>query len=166
MKYVPVGRALGAHGLKGEIKFRYYNEVKEDFLRYEFLFHKKGNLYEKLELAGKRSQKGLFYIKFIGLESPEEVSPLVNSELFVREEDLPRLESDEYYDYQLIGLDVADRKGGKVGKVKGVVHTKANDLLKVSAGREEVFIPLTEDFVVSIDLEGSSIVVEENAFTA
>jgi len=164
MKYVPVGRALGAHGIKGEIKFRYYNEVKEDFLRYGFLFCKKGNLYEKLELAGKRFQKGLFYIKFTGLESPEEVSPLVNSELFVREEDLPRLESDEYYDYQLIGLDVTDRKGERVGKVKAVVHTKANDLLSVTAGGEEIFIPLTEEFIVGIDLEGSSVVVEESVY--
>ncbi len=163
MKYVPVGRALGAHGLKGEIKFRYYNDVKEDFQRYEFLFHKKDNLYERIELAGKRFQKGLFYIRFTGLESPEEVFPLVNRELFVREEDLPRLESDEYYDYQLIGLDVTDRKGDRVGKVKAVVHTKANDLLSVESAGEEIFIPLTEEFIVRIDLEDSSIVVEESA---
>ena len=164
MKYVPVGRALGAHGIKGEIKFRYYNDVKEDFLGYESLFHRKGDLYEKLELTGKRIQKGLFYIKFRGLESPEEVFPLVNRELFVREEDLPRLEPDEYYDYQLIGLDVTDRKGNRIGKVKAVVHTKANDLLSVTAGGEEVFIPLTEEFIVRVDFENSSILVEESAF--
>ncbi|MDR2018638.1 MAG: ribosome maturation factor RimM [Syntrophobacterales bacterium] len=163
MEYISVGRALGTYGIKGEIRFRYYNEVKENFLRYSSLFHRKDDLYEELEVTGKRFQKGLFYIKFKGLESPEEVFPLVNKELFVREMDLPRLESHEYYDYQLVGLDVTDRKGDRIGKVKSIVHTKANDLLTVSVGDEELFIPLIEEVVLKIDLEGSSIIVDGSA---
>ncbi len=165
MRYIPVGRTLATHGLKGEVKFRYYNDVKEDFLKYATLFVRQESLYAELELVGKRFQKGLFYISFKGLDSPEEVFPLLDKELFVREEDLPRLEQDEYYDYQLVGLDAVDRGGTKVGSVKAVVHTKANDLLVITTGGEELFIPLMEEFICKIDLEGSSIMVDESALT-
>jgi len=163
MKYIAVGRALGAHGLKGEVKFRYYNEAKEDFLRYASLFFKKGDTYTELQIIGNRLHKDLFLIKLKGLETPEEVFPLLNKELFVREEDLSPLEDGEYYDYQLIGLAVVDTNNGTVGVVKAVIHTKANDLLAVKAGEEEVFIPLTEEFIREIDLESSSIHIDESA---
>jgi len=163
MRYIPVGRALGAHGIKGEIKFRYYNEAEDDFLRYASLFLKSGDHYTRLELTDRRFRKGLIYLKFKGLESPEEVFPLVNKELFVREEDLPCLDEGEYYDYQLVGLDVVDRGLGPVGKVKAVVHTKENDILVVVTAGEEVFVPLREEFVLRIDLEGASIMIDADA---
>ena len=160
MRYIPVGRALGAFGIKGEVKFRYYNEAKDDFQRYASLFLRAGDHYTEFELTGRRVQKGLIYLKFKGLESPEEVFPLVNKELFVREEDLPCLDEDEYYDYQLIGLDVVDRRRGPVGKVKALVHTKANDILVVTTAGEEVFVPMTEEFILKIDREGASIMID------
>ena len=163
MRYIPVGRALGAHGVKGEVKFRYYNEAKDDFLRYAFLYLRAGDHYTKLELTGRRFVKSLIYLKFQGLESPEEVFPLVNKELFVREEDLPCLDEDEYYDYQLIGLHVVDRGRVSIGKVKAVVHTKENDILTVAAAGEEVFVPLREEFILKIDMEGASIVIDADA---
>ena len=163
MKYIPIGRALSTHGVKGEVKFRYYNEAKEDFLKYASLFFKKGNLYTELELTGKRRNKDLFLVKFKGMESPESVSPLLNRELFVREEDLPPVEENEYYAYQLIGLRVVDREHEEMGEVKELVHTKANDLLVVDTGREELFVPLTDEFICKIDMEGSYITVDESA---
>ena len=38
MKFIPVGRVVAAHGLKGEVKFRYYNETGSAFLQYPALF--------------------------------------------------------------------------------------------------------------------------------
>lgn len=163
MKYIPIGRALGTHGVKGEVKFRYYNEAKEGFLKYASLFFKKDNLYTELELARKRLHKGLFLVKFKGMETPESVAPLLNCELFIRVEDLPLVEENEYYVYQLIGLRVVDRKQEEIGEVKELVHTEANDLLVVDTGREEVFIPLTEEFICNIDMAGLSITVDEGA---
>jgi 16S rRNA processing protein RimM len=162
MKYIPVGRVVTTHGIKGAVKFHYYNEAHEDFFEYGSLFVREGNRYKELETTGKRFHNGFFYISFKGFVTPEEVFHLLNKELFVREEDLPLLGEDEYYDYQLIGLNVVDRKEIGIGKVKGLVHTKANDLLVVE-GQEEMFIPLTEEFVCSIDLEEAKIVVDADA---
>jgi len=161
MRYIPVGKVVATYGIKGAVKFKYYNEVYDNFYGYTVLYVKDGSRYTKLEPTEKRFHKGFFYIAFKGFETPEEVFYLLSRELFVREEDLPRLETDEYYDYQLIGLDVVDRKLVKMGTVKDLMHMKTNDLLVV-AGEEETFIPLTEEFICAIDLQGSKIVVDES----
>jgi 16S rRNA processing protein RimM len=164
MKWIPVGNVVSTHGLKGEVKFRYYNEIKEDFLRYASLFIIEHNRVTELKPTGKRLQKGFFYIKFEGFESPDEVFYLLNKELFVREEDLPQPGKDEYYDYQLVGLDVVNQRDEKIGKVEAILHTKANDIIVVT-GKEETFIPMFEDNISEIDLEGSSIRIRENVLT-
>ena len=38
MNFIPVGRIVASHGLRGEVKFRYYNETGSDFLQYHSFF--------------------------------------------------------------------------------------------------------------------------------
>jgi 16S rRNA processing protein RimM len=164
MRYIPVGRVVAAHGIKGAVKFHYYNAAYDDFFGYEALFARQGSRYKELEPIDKRFHKGFFYLSFKGLVTPEEVFHLLNKELFVREEDLPCLGEGEYYDYRLIGLDVTDVKGVKIGTVKEIVHTRANDLLVIS-GQEEIFVPLVEEFVRNIDLKDRRITVDVDALS-
>ncbi len=81
----------------------------------------------------------------------------------MREEDLPGLEPDEYYEYQLIGLDVINQTGRLLGKVDYIMHTRANDVMVVK-GEREILIPMVDIFISSIDIEHSIIKVEGDDF--
>lgn len=164
MEYVPVGRVVTNHGLSGTVKFKYYNEAAEDFYRYTSLIVEKDGRQTELKPAEVRFSKGFFYLKFEGLDSLEKVSFLINQELFVREEDLPPLDNDEYYDYQLIGLHVTNRRGNKIGMVTQVIHTGGNDIIVVT-GKEEILVPMVEGIIVRIDLEDSFIAIDEDALS-
>jgi 16S rRNA processing protein RimM len=162
MKWVPVGKVLSTQGTQGEVKFYYYNEVREDFLRYTSLFVVKDNVKTEIKPARVRFQKNLVYIHFEGVRGIEEAASLVNKELFVREEDLPSLEDDEYYEYQLIGLDVVNMKKEKIGSVESILHTGANDVLVV-AGPKGLAVPLVEGFIVEIDVKKGVVCIDEEA---
>jgi 16S rRNA processing protein RimM len=162
MKWIPVGKVVSTQGMQGEVKFYYYNEVREDFLRYTSLFVVKDNVKTEIRPARVRFQKNLIYIHFEGVSGIEEASSLVNKELFVREDDLAFLENDEYYEYQLIGLDVFNMKKEKIGSVESILHTGANDVLVV-AGAKGLTVPLVEGFIVEIDLEKGIVCVDEEA---
>jgi 16S rRNA processing protein RimM len=162
MRLIPIGQVGSAHGLRGEVKFRYYNAIDAHVLSYPaFFFEEKGKLLKLLPSSVHR-HKGLFLIKFKDLNAPEEVAFLQGKELSVREEDLPRLEEGEWYDFQLMGLDVMTQQGRMIGKITDVLHVKSNDVLTVT-GDQEFLIPLVEDFVVKIDLDGSCVTVKESA---
>ncbi len=163
MKCVSVGRVISTHGLKGEVKFWYYNHERDGLYRYESFLIKQKNEWIELKPERIRFQKDTFYIKFSGYDGLEKVTSFINCELFVKEEDLPCLEPDEYYEYQLIGLDVINQEGKILGKVDYIIHTRANDVMVVK-GEKEILIPMVDVYISSIDLERSVIKVEGDDF--
>ena len=78
------------------------------------------------------------------------------AELSVRLGDLPPPEPDSYYAFQLVGLDVVNDEGAPVGIVAEVLPGPANDNLELGDGR---LVPMIEDAIREIDLEGRRIVV-------
>ena len=78
--------------------------------------------------------------------------------LEVERDDLPPTEEDEYYAFELVGLDVVEESGRALGTVKAVTPGVANDVLEVGDG---VLLPMVEDCVLEIDLEARRIVVAE-----
>jgi len=161
MGYVPVGRVISTHGIKGEVKFQYYNDEKEVFYEYtSFLVKNENNRWVTFEPTDKRFYKGFFYLKFKGFDSPEAALSLINKEFFVKEEQLPHLNDDEYYEYQLIGLKVINQDDIGVGTVTEVMHTGAQKLIVVR-GEKEILIPMVEDYILSIDIINKNITVVE-----
>ena len=160
MKWVPVGKVVSTQGIRGEIKFYYYNEVHEDFLRYASLFMIDHNTETELKPQRIRFRKNIVYIQFEGITNINEALLLVNKELFVREEDLGELDRDEYYEYQLIGLDVLDSRKKKIGSVESVLNTGAHQVLMVT-GVKGFALPLVEGFITEIDIDKRSICIDE-----
>jgi 16S rRNA processing protein RimM len=164
MGLIPVGRVIADHGLNGAVKFKYYNEGIEQFYNYTSLVIDKDGRQTELKPTEVRFSKGFFYLKFEGLNSPEKVSFLINLELCVREEDLPPLDNDEYYDYQLIGLHATNSRGNEIGTVTQVIHTGMNDIIVVT-GKKEILVPMVEDIILKIDLGDSCISIDEGALS-
>jgi 16S rRNA processing protein RimM len=78
------------------------------------------------------------------------------AELAVRLGDLPPLEDDSYYAFELVGLDVVDEHGMPLGTVADVASGVANDNLELDDG---TLVPMIEDAIREIDLAGRRIVV-------
>lgn len=78
------------------------------------------------------------------------------AELAVPKEELPPLAEDEYYDFQLVGLEVVEEDGGPLGRVRAVGHYPANDVLELDSG---VALPVIEDCIRQVDVHGGRIVV-------
>lgn len=163
MGYIAVGRIIATRGLGGEVRFRYYNESESNVPRYAAFYAEREGTYVKLTPARVQLQRGQYVLQFSNVVTPGEASSLVGKELFVREEDLPRLSEGEYYDYQLVGLTAVNEHNELIGTVKEVMHTKANDIL-VIGGETEVLVPMIEGFILGVDINASSIRVAEGAF--
>ena len=78
------------------------------------------------------------------------------AELAVERAELPNLESDEFYVFELVGLSVEQEDGRVLGQVREVLEYPANDVLELDSG---VSLPLVEACVRSVDLEGGRIVI-------
>jgi 16S rRNA processing protein RimM len=78
------------------------------------------------------------------------------AELTVLREDLLPLPSDSYYVADLVGLEVLDERGKRVGVVRDVLPGPANDALELDSG---LLLPLVEDCIRQVDLEGRRVLL-------
>jgi 16S rRNA processing protein RimM len=163
MNYVSIGQVVSAHGVQGDIRFRYYGESEENLKGYQALYAEADGKKIELKPISLRRQKNLFLIRFKGLESIERVQFLLKKELLVAETDLPELEEDEYYDFQLMGMTVVNEQGETIGNVAEVLHTRGGDILSI-VGKQSLLVPMHDDFVLHVDTANARIAIRERPF--
>ena len=70
---------------------------------------------------------------------------------------LPEPGEDEYYAFQLVGLEVEEAGGRKLGRVTEVTSGLANDVLELDSG---LALPLVDACVQEVDLDAGRILVQ------
>ncbi len=76
-------------------------------------------------------------------------------------EALPATSDDEFYWDDLLGLEVVNSAGERLGKVGGLIETGANDVLRVCAeDGEERLLPFVSSVVLAVEKEAGLIRVE------
>ncbi len=78
------------------------------------------------------------------------------AELRVPRSALAATAEDEYYVFQLVGLQVKEEGGATLGTVADIAPGVANDVLELDSG---LALPMVEECVLSVDLEAGQILV-------
>jgi 16S rRNA processing protein RimM len=151
-----VGKIVGTHGIKGELK------VKSDT---SFDRFKKGNvLYiekeEKIVINSSRVHKGMHLITINGLTNINDVLCYVNKDIYVPH-DRSELEEGEFYYEDIIGLDCYNSKGELIGPVKDLQEVPQGLILEIQTKNKTILIPFVDEFVVEVDLENKRIQIQE-----
>ena len=154
---IAVARISSAHGVRGEVKLLPLTDFPHRFAQTEFLLLADRT---KLYLESVRMQKNAILVKFRGLDTPEDWSPLRNKELFVTEDELMPLPAGQYYIHQIVGLEVVDEQEQILGRVTDVLQTGSNDVyaIKLLDGKE-LLVPAIESFVKQIDMNARQMIV-------
>ena len=140
---VQIGRVGRPHGLDGAFVVEHASGDKR-WWRTGARFLAGG---EPAEVVGHRTSSGRPVIKLD--RSVERGTPLE-----VERADLPPTAEDEYYTFELAGLEVVEENGRVLGRVADVIPGVANDVLELDTG---VLLPMVEDCVQHVDLEAGRI---------
>jgi 16S rRNA processing protein RimM len=150
----PIGRVVKPHGVKGKIKAEYFGENLGRFLDYRevFIEDRKGRLksYRIMEVT---PQPPRLILRLEGIETVEEVQPLIGREILINKDALPKLEAGEYYWFEILGMVVETEEGKRIGRVKEIVPTGANDVYVIEGKRGEIFLPATDEVIERVDVE-------------
>ncbi len=150
----PIGRVVKPHGVRGKMKVEYFGDDLRRFLSYREIFiQDETNGLESYEILEAVSQPPRLIVRLKGIEKIEETEPLIGKEILVEKEAFPELEEGEYYWADLLGMEVETREGKRIGKVKEIFPTGANDVYVVEGRRGEIFLPAIEGVIETIDLK-------------
>ncbi|MFI6582127.1 ribosome maturation factor RimM [Embleya sp. NPDC050493] len=156
-----VGRIGKAHGIKGQVTVEVRTDEPELRLAPGAVLMTDPPSVGPLTIADGRVHSGRLLLTIEGVTTRSGAEALRNTLLIaeIDPEELPE-DPEEYYDHQLIGLDVVTADGEAVGELTEVVHLPSQDLLLVrrSDGRE-VMIPFVHQIVPEIDLENQRAVI-------
>jgi 16S rRNA processing protein RimM len=98
-------------------------------------------------------------IKLKDVDTIEEAQRWVGFELCVAETALDPLKPGEYYQYQVIGLQVFDLNGTRLGVVVGTWSTPGGDLYVIRGTDKEHVIPAVKEIVEKVDFAARKMII-------
>jgi 16S rRNA processing protein RimM len=157
---IAFGRVLGAHGLRGALRVRPDNPESDPDLVQRLFVDRQGIPVEHRVRATARAGHGSLKLELEGIDTLEQAQALRGAELYVAIDDLPPAAAREFYYFQVMGLRVETTDGRLIGSIDEVFFNGANDVWVVRDGRGEILVPVIEDVVRRIDLEGGRVIIE------
>jgi len=155
-RYLVVGKVVAPWGTKGELKVAILTDFPDRFRDLKRVYL--GD--EPWMLEGHRRHGRWVILRLEGCADRNSAEKLRGELVQIPLEEAIPLSEDEYYIYQIVGLEVWTSEGEHLGRVSEVLFTGANEVYLVEGERGEILVPAIEDVVKEVDLEGGRLIVE------
>lgn len=158
-RFLVIGKILRAHGVRGEVRVLLHTDLPERFTWLKEVYVGERDP-KPIAVEGVRFHKDFVLLKLVGYDFRDQIDAIKGELLQVPIEDAIPLEEDEYFLFQLVGLDVYTDEDEHLGKLKDVIETGANNVFVVqSQGKKDILLPDTEEVVTDIDFENGRLTV-------
>jgi 16S rRNA processing protein RimM len=156
-----VARIGRAHGIKGEVTVEVRTDEPELRLAPGAVLATDPPAAGPLTITTGRVHSGRLLLRFEGVADRTAAEALRNTLLIAEVDPEERPEDpEEFYDHQLIDLDVVTADGTPVGRITEISHLPHQDLLVVARpDGTEVLIPFVTEIVPEVDLDEQRAVV-------
>lgn len=151
-----IGVITSPHGVRGEVNVFPTTDDPKRFKRLKEVILETGKEEKVVEIESVKFFKQMVIIKLKGFDNKDEVERLRQCSLFVTRDKAVRLQKDEYFIADLMGLKVldADHADEEMGVLEDVISTGANDVyvIRMKDGRE-LLLPAIKQCVLEVDVE-------------
>ena len=169
-EWIEVGRITRPHGVHGEVRITPDSDNPERFAPGSVVYGRPRQvgiagtrLQEQVRLTVEsvRGDDAFPIVAFREIADRDAAGALHGYVLEVRSSELPELDDDEFYPFDLIGLEVRDGQGAVVGQVSDVVESPAHAIVIVAlASGGEAMVPFVHAAVPVVDLVEGYLTIE------
>jgi 16S rRNA processing protein RimM len=150
-EFLAVGKLHRPHGVRGEVLMSVWTDFPERLAAGALVYL--GEKYQPIQIQNTRWHRQQLLVTFDGITDRDQAGTLRNQHVFVKRDQVPPLEADEYYLHQLIGMRVIDEADVLLGTLVEVLETGANDvyIVRPEIGKE-ILVPAIETVILDLDL--------------
>lgn len=162
---VLVGEVVKAHGIRGEVAVWALSENPARF-QVGARLQVGADAASAVEMVVEqcRSQPpDRLLVRFAGVLDRSQAEALRGARIFAPPLDLPDLPEDSFWEQDLLGLQVVDTAGTRLGEVTAVLSRAEQDLWQVATPNGPVLLPATKAIVVRVDLAARTLTVDPPA---
>lgn len=150
--YLAVGRIVGVHGMRGEVKVEPFTDFPERFDPGSVLLL--GDELEEVTVLSARPHKSNMLLLLSALSNRGDAERLRTQWLYVPEDEAAALDENAYWVHDILGMEVVTDEGETLGTVYDVLFTGANEVYVVRTpdSPREVLLPATDEVVLAVDV--------------
>ena len=157
--YLMIGEVARSHGVKGEIWIKINRN--ELFSNYDHKFVWIGNDFIKYSIIIARPHRKGVILKLIGCDNRDDADLLRGEEVYIESQHPDRLRPGEFFVQDLMGMKVVTIEGDRIGTLKDVLNTGANDVYVVKdSDDKEMLLPAIKSVIMNVDLIKKEMVVK------
>ncbi len=149
-----IGVITSPHGVHGEVKvYPTTDDVKRFELLEEVYLDIKGNQ-KKVFIQGVKYFKNMVILKFKGLDNRNDIEGYRNVDILIDRKDAIPLEEGEFFICDILGFDIVEDNGNRLGVLDDVLQTGANDVYVVKTDEgKEILLPAIKECILDTDVE-------------
>ena len=153
-----VGRVARAHGIRGHVIVNPETDFVEDRFRPgQVVLVGPADRTRAYEILESRIHQGRPIVRFAGIDTMSVAETLAGADLWLREQDLEPLPAGTFYRHDLVGCDVVDTQGTRIGRVTAVEGSLDRSRLVVD---EHTLIPLVGGICVAVDIAARRVTID------
>lgn len=152
--YFVIGKIVNTQGVKGEMRIIPQTDCVERFELLDEVYIDNRNRVELFPVQSVRYHKQFVLLKLKGIDDMTTAERYKEALVKIPEEWAIPCQEDEYYIRDLYDMTVVDEDGNKIGIIKDIIFTGANDVyvIKPEQGRD-ILIPAIKECVLKVDVE-------------
>lgn len=155
-----VGIISSTHGIAGEVKVFPTTDDVNRFKKLKEVILDTGKEKLTLQVVQCRFFKQMVILKFKEFTSINDVERFRGKSLYVTRQNAVKLQKDEYFIADMIGMAVVADDGEELGTLEDVLLTGANDVYVVQKeGEKELLIPAIKECILKVDMESKTMTV-------
>jgi 16S rRNA processing protein RimM len=155
--FVEIGLFIGPHGIKGEVKVKSFTEILENLFVYEEFFLGNQTKPIKLKLVRKVKQNLICIVEDI--KTRNEAEKFKNLTLYVKRDNLPLLNDDEFYQRDLLNFDVYNLERHNLGFVTSFNDFGGGLLVEVQKNKKRFYLPIGKPFLKDINYKDKEVIL-------
>lgn len=156
-----VGKIVGVHGIRGNLKLHSYIESLSLLASGESVFvGNPANEGLKYTIRWAKPHHRTMLLSLEDVEDRDGAEALVGRDVYLEKSRLPVPEEGSYYWSDLIGMAVVTMDKKPIGSIASIFRTGSNDVYVVQDGTNEILVPALVSVVKTVDLENGVMTVD------
>ncbi len=157
--FIEVATCAGSYGVRGDVRVFPIGTGEALIAAQSWVFKSRAGVTQALHPTSIKNHGEGLLVHFEEVTSKELADTLKGAILISRDE-FPETEEGEFWAVDLIGFDVVNRKGEKLGKLERFENNGAHEILVVVNEERTHRIPLVKAYVEKIEADTKTIHVD------
>ena len=147
-----LGKVTRKFSFKGELIVFLDTDTPSHYYGLKKIFLKVDNSYIPYFISKiSKYKNNSVRVKFEDVKNESQAIELINYEIFLPIEELPKLEGKKFYYHEVIGFKVIDINHGEIGEITYINDQTPQHLFVVQSNGKEILIPINDDFILDLD---------------